>query len=1445
MKAMMCGKLGARIIDAQNIDAALAGVPAHEASTVKAQLVSALKSHAGPATPPVLPPPSPVAAVAVMKKLPADVSSLLGPTLSVIVLAAASKPSVISPVAQSSIDISIRDAFLRAVESLPFSATTKFRVSSDPALLTALSRGYVHASVFQALALLHDHCNAVTFAEQFLEQYRRHFDKATSASVDWEPVHLYALARLALAEGRYTLYCALLSVFAGFGKAAAKWMDDNEKRIAVTYQEAPPPSLSAAPAPSAAPDSAQHKWDKMKHKAPKPVQDVMAKLFDLTGLETVKLEALQIYISLQARMAQGKKYTDALNFAFVGNPGTGKTEIAKLFAALLHATGARPAGKFAHTKAHELLEKPSDEFKKLIDDTMGGVIFVDEAYMLKPSSNAIGARIVTQILTSAEDDRDKISFILAGYKADIETELYGYNVGLASRFKTVTFEDYREDELKLIFDKMLHGEKWAAESALLSDVVAGKLGRMRGKKGFANARAVRQMLNAAINTAEQRLFFEADAEATAAAAPAVAAVVQQPSPGKPAPPPAQTPRKSVDQTQSVLPDFMAGFRDYVRTAKRTLRHQQSQQGQPVSQEWLTLQQALLQSFGDKVYDIEDDDGFDQQPSRAAQSNKQQPPAAAAPKQPQVAATAPGKPQTTAAAAAATKGLPVLKIVDVLGPPPTRANLPDLDRALTELDRMIGLTKVKACVYTIVDTCLQNYNKMLQGKRPVELVLNRVFFGNPGTGKTETAKIYGRILKALKLLADGSVEVRKASEFVGSAVGETPNKVNKICELSRNKVLLIDEAYILNDENYGKEALNTLLENMDGSLGDNLAVVMCGYRKEMLALFDKQNPGLKRRMNLDNAFEFDDYTDGELMRFLSGMCKSKQLSMDFATVVLPTIQHLARLRFMPNFGNIGTLQQLLSEAQSRAMVRTKADPQEVLCIELIDVLGPEKMAERTADPLAFLNGLVNADYLREQFEALQVGVEAARSEGVTDAEILKSLNFLFLGKPGTGKTTVARAMGQVLYRMGLLSHGRVLECQGSDLLGFYVHEGKRIVEQKMNEARGGILFVDEAYALGQSGLHSTNAKEAVDQLVGMMTSDECSSVVVIFAGYEDKMRDFMQHGNDGLASRFPRTIFFKDWDAEDSTSFALKNLSKNFLVEETVADRLREGFAAVIARPKWSNGRDVETIINQIKGQRATRNTIPEQRDSRPTIKAVDVDNAITGMLANRPEEMRDPLAQLLKRQQSDLGLAGPAMMSAATPSTNTQQQVRRIVEVKEVEQEKEAEVTVEQAQARAGDDDPLADAILGELEKAMKKCGYCKDIDEDIALLSQETLPRNVVEMVTGGAKVAAEKVNQVMKGQKQKLLQHYQAVKAAIEEEKRRKEEEEERARQAENEARREAIRKAQAQAEQQRQKTQQALRQMSSCEAGFSWIKVAGGYRCAGGSHHISDADLDRYMR
>lgn len=197
------------------------------------------------------------------------------------------------------------------------------------------------------------------------------------------------------------------------------------------------------------------------------------------------------------------------------------------------------------------------------------------------------------------------------------------------------------------------------------------------------------------------------------------------------------------------------------------------------------------------------------------------------------------------------------------------------------------------------------------------------------------------------------------------------------------------------------------------------------------------------------------------------------------------------------------------------------------------------------------------------------------------------HYAFLGNPGTGKTTVARIFAGILYQNGRIPKNKYLECTGNDLTGEYAGQTKNKVNAIYEKAKGGVLFIDEAYALCRKGNDSI-AEEAVSQLLVHMEADPYT--VFIFAGYTNEMINFMNM-NPGLASRVSRQIVFPDYTPEELVQIFTKfSLDKGLRISSDGHLKLRELFEAKLAQKDskyaFSNGRYARNCFDYIYQQHA-------------------------------------------------------------------------------------------------------------------------------------------------------------------------------------------------------------------------------------------------------------------
>ncbi|KAA8492707.1 NFX1-type zinc finger-containing protein 1 [Porphyridium purpureum] len=797
---------------------------------------------------------------------------------------------------------------------------------------------------------------------------------------------------------------------------------------------------------------------------------------ELVGCRKVKHKLLELKDLVTLAMERGDDLSrKQFNAMFYGNPGVGKTTVARIYASVLFELGILPGNIFEETTGSKLLRGGVAELRRALDrvrddgvspiprgarvetDVLekgawvpgrvtfsaltgndmhiqfdekelgstsvfarnrvrwvekAGVLFIDEAYQLKPTKNSIGAQILDTLLTEMQECRGKLVVVFAGYKKEME-DLLEYNEGLLSRFHAVyDFEDFTDEELYIIMESRFRSLKnYKLPDPKHMRIASRRIGKGRGHVGFGNARAVRSFVE----------------------------VVQEKQAGR-------------------------------------IVEVRGKGGNPDAFEFVRE--------------------------------------------------------------------------DLLGPHVQSM----LDSAtFKELQNQIGLRMVKESMSTLFQV-LQTNAELEEAEKPMKgVLLNRLFVGNPGTGKTTCAKLYGRMLKELGLLSKGDLIVKNPSDFIGSVLGESEKKTRAILENSKGCVLFIDQAYGLgpskskiggmswSEDPYKRAVLDTLVAEVQGVPGDDRCVLMCGYTKEMDDFIRYSNPGLKRRFQADEPFVFEDYNDTELCQILLKMAKEKKV------VVCPealrkAVERLAKDRMKPNFGNGGAVATLIQAAAQRAEKRMqhlgpveRAAANELLAQDFVPEQD-EAAAARAADPLIVLDGLIGCNSVRNQLSDIQALVRDAERHGRDPMESIE-LNFKFVGPPGTGKSTVARRMGEMFEALGLLADGKTfVQCSASDLQTRYVGQAGNVTREKFEAARGGVLFMK----LREAGFYSSTRRivcttPAVDAFKGKM--------VVIFAGYEAEIEEMMSKVNPGLKSRVTQTIRFDVLDASNTWQLLQMQLKK--------------------------------------------------------------------------------------------------------------------------------------------------------------------------------------------------------------------------------------------------------------------------------------------------------------
>lgn len=266
---------------------------------------------------------------------------------------------------------------------------------------------------------------------------------------------------------------------------------------------------------------------------------------------------------------------------------------------------------------------------------------------------------------------------------------------------------------------------------------------------------------------------------------------------------------------------------------------------------------------------------------------------------------------------------------------------------------------------------------------------------------------------------------------------------------------------------------------------------------------------------------------------------------------------------------------------------------------------EARRRRLEEVEAELNSLIGLTSVKTLVKEIQAFVEIQQrrmAQHLVSEPLV--LHMIFKGNPGTGKTTVARLFGRMFKEMGVLEKGHLVECERADMVGEYIGHTAQKTREQIKKAMGGILFIDEAYALARGG-EKDFGKEAIDTLVKSM-EDHKNDFILILAGYKDEMEGFLLT-NPGLRSRFPIHIDFPDYTVEELLQIAHHMLRER---QYRLSAAARERLAQILRRrlshrdPNAGNARMVRNIIERAIRRQAVR-LVKKRRNSREELMVIE------------------------------------------------------------------------------------------------------------------------------------------------------------------------------------------------------------------------------------------------
>ena len=553
----------------------------------------------------------------------------------------------------------------------------------------------------------------------------------------------------------------------------------------------------------------------------------------------------------------------------------------------------------------------------------------------------------------------------------------------------------------------------------------------------------------------------------------------------------------------------------------------------------------------------------------------------------------------------------LMTIDVADIPYEAPKVVDYKDCLAKLNGMVGLAAVKKEISNLAAflnlQIRRGETNTFQGK-------HYVFTGNPGTGKTTVARIMADVFRTLGILSRGQLIEADRSKLVAGFSGQTAIKTNQLIDSAMGGVLFIDEAYTLksNDQDsFGAEAIDTLLKRLEDDRGKFICIV-AGYTDQMHDFIDT-NPGLKSRFT--QTIHFDDYTPDELTEIFINLAKGKNFTVDEDTrnAIHRQFEQLY-LRRDKNFGNAREARRIFDQAvekQSQRLMSEMGNPdfkdEDMYRITTADLpMAQSEQARPLDEVLNELDDFIGMRSVKNMIRRLAVQSMFMKQRAAAGAGKVQqmSMNFILTGNPGTGKTSIARKMGEILQAMEILPTSRVIESSRATLVGKYMGETPKIVNNMCDKAMGGILFIDEAYTL--SSENDQYGKEAIDTLMKRMEDDR-GKFVVIAAGYKDEMETFLAV-NPGLASRFTHKMHIDDYNEDELLAIYKKMASKdNYKLSPEAEFKLMDLICRMVISKNnsFGNAREMRNMLDATIQQLSMRvSQLPQSEITQETYQLI-------------------------------------------------------------------------------------------------------------------------------------------------------------------------------------------------------------------------------------------------
>ena len=552
-------------------------------------------------------------------------------------------------------------------------------------------------------------------------------------------------------------------------------------------------------------------------------------------------------------------------------------------------------------------------------------------------------------------------------------------------------------------------------------------------------------------------------------------------------------------------------------------------------------------------------------------------------------------------------------------------------AMDALQEMVGLHSLKQSIADHI-----NYVKLLTARKKAGLKatippLHMIFTGNPGTGKTTVADFMGEIFHKMGLLEKGHVVCTNRSKLVGKWIGDTEQKTEAAIEAAKGGVLFIDEAYSLytNDKDgdrrdYGNRVIETLLPKLSDSNFGTI-VILAGYPAEMEQLMES-NPGLKSRFPF--TFHFEDYSPKELLEIAELTIRREGYTLtDEAREALSQLikaeskkrdRHFGNARFVNRIIQSEILPAMATRLNKSGVYDSPDDKRQALTtIERDDI--PKHVDEKSLvvtepfDETAIDEALARLDRMIGLTQ-----VKAAIHNFVTVARLLHRngknffgeipLKWSFAGNTGTGKSTVAQIMTDLLKAMNILDNGNFTEIKGEQLYNVPDYKVDEVLKEAMKRSQQGLLFIDGDSPKFKNAANTFDSEQLRIKLAEY-TSTLPGAHALIIAENRAPRQELVEQLIDNGAPEVDHTLIFEDYTQDELFEILKQMLSdKGFAIGPEAEAVMRRYIRHLAAdrRSCYANARTMKIISRTIMQNTYLRISHTHEAPAESTVLRGDV-----------------------------------------------------------------------------------------------------------------------------------------------------------------------------------------------------------------------------------------------